>query len=129
MSRPHKTFNTQFPASARRSPKNFRYEPVLKTEVPEIRTVHSSTVHDPTQCSSYILAKHFILLNSRLNDLSIESKNARSEVWIRKLWSSEVDAANSQGCVEMWAHPRLPFYLGFCCPGTQCSISDSPKTP
>ena len=24
---------------------------------------------------------------------------------MRKLWQSEVDAADSQGCAEMWAHP------------------------
>ena len=129
VSRPYKTFNTQFPAQARRSPKNFRYKPVSKTKVPETRTDHSSTVSDPAQCSAHVLAKHFILLNSRLNELSVESKNARIGVHTRKLWSFKVDAANSQGCAEIWAHPRLPFYSGFCHPETQHSISDSPETP
>ena len=74
---------------------------------------YSSTVCDPAQCSAYILAKNFILLNSRLDDLSVESKNARIGVQTRKLWSSKVDAADSQGCAKIWAHPRLPFCSGF----------------
>ena len=74
------------------------------------------------------LAEHFILLNSRLNELSVESKNVQIGVRKGKLWSFEVDAADSQGCAEIWAHPRLPFCSGFCYPGTQCSVLDSPET-
>ena len=85
---------------------------------------HSSTVSDPT----HILDEHFILLNSRLNELSVESKNVQIGVRTGKLWPSEVDAADSQGCADIWAHPHLLFYLGFCYPGTQCSILDSPET-
>ena len=128
MSRPYKTFNTQFLAQAKRSPKHFRYKPVPKTEVPETKTNHSSTVRDPAQWSAHVLAKHFILLNSRLNELSVESRNARIGVHTRKLWSSKVDAADSQGCAEIWAHPYLSFYSGFCHPETQCSVSDSLET-
>ena len=73
---PHKTSNTQFFAQAICSPKHFGYKPVPKTEVPKIRTDHSSTVRDLAQCLAYILAENFILLNSRLNELSVESKNA-----------------------------------------------------
>ena len=125
---PHKTSNTQFPAQSICSPKHFGYKPIPKTEVPETRLDYSSTVHDLEQCSAYILAEHFILLNSRLDKIFVESKNARIGIRTRKVWSSKVDAVDSQGCGEIWVHPRLPFCSGFCCPETQCSISDSPKT-
>ena len=96
--------------------------------VPETRTNYSLTVRGPSHCSSYIFPKTFILLNSRLNELSVESNNARIRVWTRKLIPSKVDTADSQGCEEIWAHPRLSFSSGFYCPETQCSVSDSPKT-
>ena len=126
---PHKTFNTQFPAQAIHIPKHFRYNPVPKTEVLETIVDHSSTVHDPAKSLAHGLDEIFILLNSRLNELSIESKNVRIEVRTRKLWLFEIDAADSQGCAEIWVHPRLPFCSGFCCPKTQCSVSDSFETP
>ena len=125
----HKTSNTQFPTQAICSPKHFGYKPVPKTEAPETKTDYASTVRDPTQCSIYILAEKFILLNSRLDELSVECKNARIGVRTRKLWPSKVDAADSQGCAEIWAHHRLPFCSGFYHPRTQCSVSDSPETP
>ena len=126
---PHKISNTQFLAQAICSPKNFDYKPVPKTEVSETRTDYASTVRDPAQCSVYILAEHFILLNSRLDELSVESKNERIGVRTRKLWPSKVEAADSQGCAEIWAHPRLPLCSGFSHPRTQCRVSDSPETP
>ena len=129
LSMPHKTSNTQFPAQAIRNPKHFRYKPVLKTEVLETRKDHSSTVLDLAQCSTHGLAEHFILLNSRLNEIFIESKNTRIGVQMRKLWSSEVDAVDSQRCAKIWVHPCLPFCSGFCRPETWCSVSDSPETP
>ena len=101
---PHETSNTQLPAHVICSPKHFGYKPVSKIEVPEIEMDHSSTVRDLAQCSTYILVEHFILLNSRLNELSVESKNVRIGVRTRKLWPSKVDAADSQGCAEIWAH-------------------------
>ena len=82
----------QFPTQAIRSPKHFRYKPVPKT-----RTDLFSIVRDPAHCSSHGLVEHFILLNSRLHDISVESKNTRIRVWMRKLWSSEVGAADLQG--------------------------------
>ena len=114
LSIPHKTSNMKFPTQAIRSPKHLRYKPVLKTEVSETRTDNSSTICDPDQCSAHVLDDHFILLNSRLNELSVESKNARIGVRTRKLWLSEVDAADSQGCAEIWAHSHLPLCSGFC---------------
>ena len=93
----HKTFNTKFPAQAIRSPNHLRYKPVPKTEVPETIMDHSSIVRDSAKCSAYNLADHFILLNFRLNELFVESKNARIEVRTRKLWQSKVVAADSQG--------------------------------
>ena len=129
LSIPHKTSNKQFLAQAISSPKHFRYKPIPKIEVPETKTDHFSTLCDPAQCLAHGLAENFILLNSRLNELSVESKNARIGVRTGKLWSSEVDTADSQGCAEIWAHPRLPFCSGFCLPETQCSVSNSPKTP
>ena len=54
-----------------------------------------------------------MLLNSRLNALSVESKNAQIEVRTRKLGPSKVEATDSQGCAKIWAHPRLPFCSGF----------------
>ena len=125
----HKTSNMQFPAQAIRNLKHFRYKSIPKTEVSKTKTDHSSTVRDPVQCSAHGLAENFILLNSRLNEIFIEFKNARIEVWTRKLWSSEIDAADSQGYAEIGAHPRLPFCSGFCRPGRQCSVSNSPETP
>ena len=62
---------------------------------------HSSTVRDPAQFSAHGLAENFILLNSRLKKLHVESKNEQIEVRMRKLWSSEVDVADSQGCAEI----------------------------
>ena len=129
LSIPHKTSNTQFHAQAISSPKHFRYKPVLKTEVPKTIMDHSSTVHDPAQCSAHGLVKNFILLNSRLKELFVEAKNPRIGVRTGQLWPSEVDAADSQGCVEIWAHPRFPFCSGFCLFGTQSSVSEGPKTP
>ena len=73
---------------------------------------YSSTIRDPAQCSAYILAKKFILLNSILNELSVESKNARNGVRTRKLWPSKVDVADSQGCAKIWAHPPFVILLG-----------------
>ena len=67
-------------------------------------TINSSTLRDPTQCSAYIFTDHLILLNFRLNELSVEFKNVRIGVWTRKFWPSEVVAADSQGCAEIWAH-------------------------
>ena len=98
---PHKKSNTHFPSQAIRNPKRFSYKPIPKTEVPETRKDHSSTFHAPDQCSAHILADHFILLDSRLNKLSIESKNVQIGVRTEKLWPSEVGAADSQGCVEI----------------------------
>ena len=95
----------------------------------ENRKDHFSTACDPSQCSSYILDEHFILLNFRLDELFVEFKNARIEVRKRKLWPSKADATNSQGCAEIWAHPCLPFCSGFCHPRTKCSASNSPETP
>ena len=126
---PHKTSNTQFPAQAICSLKHFGYKTVPKTEVPETRMDNSSTVRDSAQCLAYILAEHFILLNSRLEELFVESKNEQIGVRTRKLWSSKVDAADSQGCAEIWAHLRLPFCSGFCHSRTQYSVSDIPETP
>ena len=34
-----------------------------------------------------------------------------------------------KGVQEFGAQPRLPFCSIFFCLGTQCSVSDSPKTP
>ena len=68
-------FNTKFPSQDIRSPEHFRYNQVPKTEVPETRTDCSSIVHDPAHCSENILAKNFILLNFRLNEIFVESKN------------------------------------------------------
>ena len=82
---PHKTFNTQFPAQGRRNPKHFRYKPVPKTEVLETIMDHSSTVRDPAQCLAHGLDENFIFLNSRLNELSVESKNEQIGVRTRKL--------------------------------------------
>ena len=48
-----------------------------------------SIVRDPTHCSTHVLAKHFILLNSRFHELSVESKNTRIRVRMGKLWQSE----------------------------------------
>ena len=62
---------------------------------------HSSTVCDPAEFSTHDLADHFILLDSRLNELFVESKNMRIEVRTRKVWLSEVDAIDSQGCEEI----------------------------
>ena len=45
-------------------------------------------------------------LNSRLKDLFIESKNVQIRVWMRKLWSSEVKAANSHGCAKIGQTPK-----------------------
>ena len=75
------------------------------------RTDHSSTVHDPAQCSAQGLAENFILLNSRLDELSVESKNEIIGVRTRKLWLSEVDTADSQRCAEIWAHPPFAILL------------------
>ena len=129
LSIPHKTSNTQFLAQAIRNPKHFRYKPVLKIEVPETRTDHSSTISDPTQCSTHGLDENFILLNSRLNEIFVKSNNARIGVRTRKLWPSKVDVADSQGFAKFWAHPHLPFCSGFCSPKTQCLVSNSPETP
>ena len=126
---PHKTSNTQFHDQAIHSPKHFSYKPIPKIEVPKTRKAHSSTFRDPTQYSDHVLAKNFILLNFRLNEISVESKNVQIRFQTGKLWSSAVDAVDSQGCVKIWAHPRLPFYSGFCYPVTQCLVLDSPKTP
>ena len=115
---PHKKSNTQFPAQAICSPKHFDYKLVPKTEVPETKKDYSSIVRDPDQCLAYLLAEKFILLNSILNKLSVESKNARIGVQTRKLWASKVDAIDSQGYAEIWAHSRLPFCSGFCHPRT-----------
>ena len=128
MSIPHKTFNTQFPAQAIHGPEHFRYNLVPKTEVRETRTDNSSTIHDPAQCSAHVLSEKFILLNSRLNLLFVESKNASIGVPTRKLWLSEVDAADSQGCAEIRAHPRFPFCPDFLNYGTSCSASMVPGT-
>ena len=87
----------QFPAQAIRSPEHFRYNLVLKTEVPETITDRSSVVHDLAHWSDHDLAKQVILLNSRLNELSVESKNAQIGVQTGKLWSSEVGTADLQG--------------------------------
>ena len=57
----------------------------------------SSTLHDPTHFSAHILDEHFILLNSRLNKFSVESKNTQIGIRTGKLWPSEVDAADPQG--------------------------------
>ena len=81
---------------------------------------YSSTIRDPDLCLAYILVENFILLNSRLNELSVDFKNVRIGVRTRKLWPSKVDVADSQGCAEIWAHPRLPFCSGFCHSRTQC---------
>ena len=62
---------------------------------------HCSTVRDPYKCSAHVLDEHFILLNSRLNELSVESKNVQIRVRMGKLWPSEVDVADSQGCAEI----------------------------
>ena len=113
---PNKTFNTQFPAQAICNPKHFRYKPVPKIEVPKTRTDYSSTVLDPAQCSTHGLAKNFFLLNSRLNKFYVELKNLRTEVWTRKLWPSEVDVADSQGCAEIWAHPVCHYARDFVIP-------------
>ena len=91
----------QFPTQAICSPRYIGYKPVSKTEVPETRMDHSSTIRDLAQYLAYILVENFILLNSRLNELSLESKNARIGVRTRKLWPSKVDAADSQGCAEI----------------------------
>ena len=90
-------FSPQFPAQAIRSLEHFRYNPVSKTEVPETRTDLFSTVRDPSHCSAHGLAENFILLNFRLHELSVESKNTRIRVRTGKLWPSEVGAADSQG--------------------------------
>ena len=103
----------QFPAQAIRSPKHLSYKPIPKIEVPETRIDHSSTIRDPAQCSAHFLAENFILLNSRLNEISVESKNVQIGVRTGKLWPSEVDVANSQGCAEIWTHPCLPLCSGF----------------
>ena len=42
-----------------------------------------------------------IWLNSRLKELSIESKNVQIGVRTRKLWSSKVEAVDSHGCAKI----------------------------
>ena len=101
-------FNTQFLAQAIRSPKHFRYNLVLKTEVLETRMDRSLAVHDRDHCSAHVLAQHFILLNSRLNEIFVESKNAQIGVRTGKLWSSEVGAADfAWMCEIVWNSPKL----------------------
>ena len=104
---PHKTSS---------NPKHLRYKLVPKTEVLEIRKDHSLTVRDPTQCLAHVLDDKFILLNSRLKDLSLQSKNAQIGVRTRKLWPSEVDAADLQGWYgNLGTHPFsiLPRFAQF----------------
>ena len=86
----------QCPYHSIHSPEHFRYNPVPKTEVPKTRTDLSSTVHDLTHWLAHVLDEHFILLNSRLNKISVDSKNAQIGVRTGKLWPSEVGAADSQ---------------------------------
>ena len=69
-------FNKQFSAQAICSPGHFRYNPVEKTKVSKTRMDCSTTVRDPAHYSAHGLAENFILLNSRLNKLSVESINA-----------------------------------------------------
>ena len=71
-----KKFNMQFPTQAIHNSEHFRYNQVPKTKVSETRTNRSSTVRDPDHCSAHGLTENFILLNSRLNEISVESKNA-----------------------------------------------------
>ena len=68
-------FNMQFHAQAISSAEHLRYNPIPKTEVLKIRIDRFSNVYDPDHYSAHSLAEHFILLNSRLNELSVESKN------------------------------------------------------
>ena len=51
-----------------------------------------------------------IWLNSRLKDLSIEFKNAQIRVWTRKLWTSEVEVADSHGCPKIVQTPKTKHY-------------------
>ena len=92
-----KKFNKQFPNHAIHIFEHFRYNSVPKTEVPKTRMDRSSTVRNPTHYSAHGLAENFILLNSRLHELSIESKNAQIGIRTGKLWSSKVSTADSQG--------------------------------
>ena len=56
----------------------------------------SSTVCDQDHCSNHGFTDNFILLNSRLNEISVESKNMQIEVRTGKLWPSEVNVVDSQ---------------------------------
>ena len=85
----------KFLAQAICCPKRFSYKPIPKTDVSKTRTNHSSTFRDLTQCSAHVFAEKFILLNSRLNELSVESKNMQIRFRTGKLWLSEVDGAES----------------------------------
>ena len=69
-----------------------------------------STLHDPADG----LADHFILLNSILNELSVESKNAQIGVRTGKLWSSEVGVADSQGWYGNSGIPPFSILATFC---------------
>ena len=76
----------QFPAQTICSPEHFRYNLVPKTEVPETRTDLFSTFRDPAHCSAHVLAENFILSNSRLHNIFVESKNTQIGVRTKKLW-------------------------------------------
>ena len=94
-------FNKKFHAHAIHSLKHFKYNPVPKTEVPETRTDRSLTVHD----STHGLAEHFILLNSKLKKISIESKNAQSEFEQKSYGRPQLALPISKGGAVMRAYP------------------------
>ena len=73
-----------------------------------------STVHDPVHCSAHGLPENFFLLNFRLHKIFVESNNTLIGVQMRKLWSSEVVAANSQGVVRKFGDSPVFHYAKIC---------------
>ena len=67
-----------------------------------INNPHSSLKRaGTTQKFEYQIPFTSIWLNFRLKELFIESKNSQIEVQMRKLCSSEVEAADSHGCAKI----------------------------
>ena len=73
------------------------------------KTIHTSIFlqeqENAQKCEHQILFTG-IWLNSRLKELFAESKHAQIEVHTRKLWSSEVEVADSHGCVKIVQTPK-----------------------
>ena len=73
------------------------------------KTIHTSIFlqeKENTQNFEHQMPFTGIWLNSRLKNLFVESKNMQIGVQTRKLWSSEVKAINSHGCVKIIQTPK-----------------------